>query len=306
MRANNPIKLDSVAEIFVGAQTSADKIYVIDPTDESKTHVTFTDDRGNERMIERGILYPFLHDAQIVPFGTPKANKYIIWPYKKVDGAMTVLSEGEFQKNYPLTWDYLSGYAATLKKRSILGGNAKDRKWYQFGRAQSLNKFDSEKIIATVLSREPRYGYERDNVVISGGGNGPYYAIRPRPDSPYSIFFILAVLCHPLSEAIIRTKTSVFGGGYYSHGKQFLEELPVPKIDFASPDGVKEHNAVVDEVKKLIALTDSTKTAMTPGKYAVSSKQIEMMREALESRLNKIFGLTQAGYDVIRSVPIPE
>jgi len=142
--------------------------------------------------------------------------------------------------------------------------------------------------------------------VISGGGNGPYYAIRPRPGAPYSIFFILAVLCHPLSEAIIRTETSVFGGGYYSHGKQFLEELPVPNINFASPDAVKEHDAVVVDVKKLITLTDSTRSAMTPATQSVTSKQIKMMRDALEARLNRIFGLTRAGFDVIRSLPIPE
>jgi type I restriction-modification system DNA methylase subunit len=306
MRANNPTKLGSAAEIFVGAQTSADKIYVIDPTSESKTHVTFTDVAGDERRIERAILYPFLHDAQIIPFGTPKANKYIIWPYRKVNGKMAVLSESELQANYPLAWDYLRSFAAKLKQRSILGGSPKDRKWYQFGRAQSLDKFDSEKIIATVLSREPKYGYENQNVIVSGGGNGPYYAIRPRPGASHSIFFILAILCHPLSEAIIRTKTSVFEGGYYSHGKQFLEELPVPNINFASLEGVKEHAAVVEEVKKLIVLTDSTKIAMTPATYAVAAKQIEMTRDKVEARLNKIYGLTQAGLDVIRSVPVPE
>ena len=306
MRANNPTKLDSIAEIFVGAQTSADKIYVIDPTNESKTHVTFTDMNGDERKIERSILYPFLHDVQIIPFGTPKTNKYIIWPYQAVDGKMTILSENELQNKYPLTWDYFRAFEPALKKRNILGGNAKARKWYQFGRAQSLDKFNSEKIIATVLSREPRYGFESDDVVISGGGNGPYYAIRPRPGTPYSIYFILAVLCHPLSEAIIRTKTSVFGGGYYSHGKQFLEELPVPNINFASPDAVKEHDAVVADVKKLIALTDSTRNAMTPATQSVASKQIEMTRDALEARLNSIFGLTSADFDVVRSVPIPE
>jgi hypothetical protein len=53
-------------------------------------------------------------------------------------------------------------------------------------------------------------------------------------------------------------------------------------------------------------MTDSTRSNMTPATQAVTSKQIEMVRDALEARLNKLFGLTSADLDVIRSVPIPE
>ena len=51
-----------------------------------------------------------------------------------------------------------------------------------------------------------------DDLVVTGGGNGPYYLIRPR--ASHSIEFLLAVLAHPLSEAIVRSKPSVFRGGY--------------------------------------------------------------------------------------------
>jgi len=306
IRVNNPKILDTVAEIFVGVQTSADKIYVIQPTGREKGYVTFMDQKGEKRKIEKDILYPFLHDVKIVPFGTPKANKFIIWPYQIMEGKMTVLTATELRVNYPFAWKYLSKYASTLRKRNILGGKTSNRKWYQFGRAQSMDKFNSEKIIATVLSREPKYGIERKNAVISGGGNGPYYAIRPTKGNSYSIYFILAILCHPISEAIIRTKTSVFAGGYYSHGKQFLEDLPVPRVDFDSPREKKKHDAVVEKVKKLISLTNSSHSSMTPATHASIKKQILMLREDIELSLNMIYGLTTADSDIIRSVPIPE
>lgn len=306
VRAANPTVLGTIADIFVGIQTSADEIYVVAAKRETKTHVTFVDLKGVERRIERGILYHFLHDVQIVPFGTPKANKYVIWPYRRVEGKMQVLREHELEGEYPLTWKYLNDFKQILVKRSILGGRATDRMWYQYGRAQSLDKFNTEKIIAQVLSLEPRYGYESENVVISGGGNGPYYAIQPKAGSLYSIFYILAILCHPLSEAIIRTKTSVFRGGYYSHGKQFLEELPIPAFDFGDSAAVKAHDAIVHEVKELIKLTDSRKGAMTPASQGTIFKQIAMERNALESRLNNLFAVTAKDSDTVRSVPIPE
>ena len=101
--------------------------------------------------------------------------------------------------------------------------------FYQFGRSQSLTKFDSPKIILPILSLNARYAYDDNDIVVTGGGNGPYYMIRPRPGVDETNYFLLAVLHHPLSEAMVRTHTSPFRGGYYSHGKQFIEHLPIPQ-----------------------------------------------------------------------------
>ncbi len=306
VRQAHPTALKTVAEIFVGAQTSADKIYVITPLKQTRTHVAFNDLNGTPRVVEKGILRPFLLDVQITPFGTPTPNTLLIWPYRQSDGRMQVMSESELAKGFPLAWKYLKDFEDTLSKRSILGGAKADRKWYQFGRAQSLDKFDSSKLIAQVLSLEPRYGHDAANTVVTGGGNGPYYLIRPRPASQYSIFYILAVLSHPLSEAIIRSKPTIFGGGYYSHSKQFLAGLPVPTHDFGNTASLARHNAIVSDVQQLIALTDSLKKPTTPANQGVISKQIQMTRAKIETQLNDLFGLTPKEIDVIHSVPVPE
>jgi len=230
VRRAHTTTLKTAAEVFVGAQTSADKIYVITPLKQTKTQVAFKDLNGDPRVVEKGILRPFLLDVSIIPFGTPTSNTLLIWPYRRRDRRMQLMSEAELAKDFPLTWKYLKDFKAQLTKRSILGGARADRKWYQFGRAQSLDKFDSPKLIAQVLSLEPRYGHDAANTVVTGGGNGPYYLIRPRATSQYSIFYILAVLSHSLSEAIIRSKPTIFRGGYYSHSKQFLAGLPVPQL----------------------------------------------------------------------------
>ena len=118
--------------------------------------------------------------------------------------------------------------AAAEGERGGGSGAAADRQWYQYGRSQSLTKFNTPKIILPVLSTEPRYSYDDMNTIFTGGGNGPYYMVRPRPGASVSNHYLLAVLNHPLSEAFIRKNTSTFRGGYYSHGKQFIESLPVP------------------------------------------------------------------------------
>lgn len=88
--------------------------------------------------------------------------------------------------NYPHCLDYLIARREALEGRNVVGGAADERQFYQYGRSQSLTKFDTPKIILPVLSREPRYAYDVFNMIITGGGNGPYYMIRAKDDAPIS------------------------------------------------------------------------------------------------------------------------
>ena len=83
-----------------------------------------------------------------------------------------------------------------MEARNIAGGAADERQFYQYGRSQSLTKFDSPKIVLPVLSREQRYAFDESNTTITGGGNGPYYMIRAKENAPISTLYLLAVLNH--------------------------------------------------------------------------------------------------------------
>src|SRR6202022_1942796 len=157
----------------------------------------------------------------------PRALSYDLTPGEKRTTAR-LMQPDQIARRFPGCWAYLLARQAELERRNIVGGSVGEKQFYQFGRSQSLTKFDSPKIILPILSLEARYAYDESNVLMTGGGNGPYYMIRPRADVDISNFYLLAILHHPLSEAMIRTNTSPFRSGYYSHGKQFIEYLPIP------------------------------------------------------------------------------
>jgi len=195
-------RLKDVADIVVGLQTSADDVYIV--TAESETSSSITT-RINRRAwtFEKEILERFLHDEQIKAFGHPRSNKWIIFPYRIVDGRAHLIQPDDMQSLYPNCWAYLVDNRQALEARSANGGITSERQWYQYGRSQSLSKFEGPKIILPILSTEARYALDRDEVRVTGGGNGPYYMIRPVDDS-VPIEVLLAVLNHPLSEAIVR------------------------------------------------------------------------------------------------------
>lgn len=303
LRRDHPLQLETVAEIFVGVQTSADKIYIIHPTKIAANTVSFIDVKGKKWTIERDILRPSLLDSPLYPFCKPEPNTFIIFPYKIKNNDAEFYSPDEMRKLFPKAWKYLNAHKSKLMDRNIQGGTADS--WYRYGRSQSLTKFNSEKIILPILSTEPRYAYDDRNIVVTGGGNGPYYLIRPRKDTPLSIFFILAVLCHPLIEAMVRASSSAFRGGYYSHGKQFLESLPIPDIDFTNASMKNNHDQIVSLSKKLIAVNERIKSSTIPKQRNVYERQRLILSDQINKLVEALYGLSPTDLKAAESVQIP-
>jgi len=303
VRAAFPDTLSNLAEILVGLQTSADGIYILHPEHEDAASVTV---RWNERdwRIERGILRPCLHDVQLLAYARPRPNSWIIYPYELVTNANGVtrarlLQPKELKANFPGCWAYLKARRKELEKRNITGGVEAERQWYQYGRSQSLTKFDRPKIILPVLSVEPRYSFDEANTMFTGGGNGPYYMVRAREERDVSELYLLALLNHPFTEALIRTNTSTFRGGYYSHGKQFIENLPIPMPP-------EEQRAEIEiSVASLIRALDAWAAARTPRERRRRNREAVDLRAEIESRVSALYGLSATDMAIVRAVPVP-
>lgn len=283
---------EGVADIFVGVQTSADKIYVIRPTSQQNGLAQFTDKSGTKREIESAILRPCLMDIPLVAFSTPQANTAMIFPYRIVDGRAVLYTPDEMQQQFPYCWDYLSSFKNALSTRSIQNGTAE--MWYRFGRSQSLTQFGgAPKVVWPVLSLEPRYAYDVDDILFTGGGNGPYYALRPNTDTALSPLYLMALLSHSLLELMVRATGSVFYGGYVSHGKQVLAPLPIRHIDFEIQEERKAHDSVVQRVQRLIQLTQQIGATSVPNIRQQMQRQFDVVRRQLERSVADLYDLTE-------------
>jgi type I restriction-modification system DNA methylase subunit len=299
-----PEALHDLADIEVGVQTSADNIYLLNEVRSDKTSITIAWD-GNEWEIEKEILRPCLKDAPLEAFGRAAANSWMIFPYELVTTLKgkpraRLFQPDEMKKRFPGCWKYLNARRVELEKRNVTGGAVNERQWYQYGRSQSLTKFNQPKIILPVLSLESRYAYDEANCMITGGGNGPYYMIRSKEGSSITTLYLLGILNHPVYDAMIRTNTSIFRGGYYSHGKQFIQGLPIPVP------------AELDDIKKIELLTaavleakDHLKSSRTPHERSRCEREVTHSRRRLEREINSLLGLSKDDLAIIASVPIP-
>lgn len=293
--------LENVADIFVGLQTSADKIYIITPNEmlARGNTVTFTK-AGHRWEIESAILKACLYDTALQPFSQVNANALIIFPYQIQNDIAKLYSPEAMQRFFPLCWEYLNYYRTELERRSISGGI--EQQWYQYGRSQSLAQFtDEEKLIWPVLSLAAPYAYDGQNVFFTGGGNGPYYALRPKDPNATSIYYLLAILSHPAIEAMLKVRSSSFRGGYYSHGKQFIRNLPIKQIDFTKSHEQTLYNQIVDDVKKLISVKQNLAGKIVPNRKRVLQTQSGALQTRIIQAVTNLYGLDQQDLDAIQN-----
>lgn len=296
IQSANVLPLKSIAEIAVGLQTSKDPIYIFKPTSETDTTYLF-EIMGVPYEVEKSICKPCLYDLSFGLFDTIEHNAKMIFPYTIVDGKAEVFTEEYFEKTYPSTWDYLNIHKESLSKRSI---NGKERKWYQFGRSQSLTRFhNTPKLIWSVLSTKPGYVYDEKNIQFTGGGNGPYYSLFTYSD--YCLFYILGILAHPVIEAMVKSGASEFRGAYYSHGKQFIENLPIRKIDFDNPDEKLQHDNIVKTVKQLINTKAAINQETIHTRRNILKRKMDTLYNNLIQQINTLYNISDEDVNLVMS-----
>ena len=281
--------LDSLADIFVGLQTSADPIYIIEPKSEEKGIIKFIDCNGRKQEIEAAITKPCIYDMQLEKYAKIEENRRIIFPYYQKGKKQVLYSIDEMKQLFPKTLKYFESFKEELCKRSI--NNMSENNWYQFGRSQSLKRFvKGEHLVWSVLATQGNYVYDTRTICFTGGGNGPFYGLEKKEDTRESLFYIQAVLNYWMIEMVVKSKASKFRGDYYSHGKQFVAQLPIYRINFDDSNEVKIHDAIVDTVKKLMELKNKRDQQQTKPQKETYKRLIQIEDKKLDGLISKLYG----------------
>lgn len=261
-------KLTKYVEIFNGIQTSAERpkpIYWFsnaEVSDEDDTYV-YLIRNGKTYTIEKSILKPYFKpvtksEKGLNSYSILKTDKRIIFPY---DSNGDLIPLKIMTTCYKGTYAYLLDYYNVLVPKSVspIGTRDVDRAtantWYKYGRSQGLSAFsNTEKLIVGILSKEPMYVYDNNDMLIASGGTAGYCAIRKKASSPYSLEYIQAWLTHPFTEKIISVIGSDFENGFVSRGTAVLKQLPFIELDFSRALHKKIHDDVTAKSKKIISI----------------------------------------------------
>lgn len=297
--------LGEIVNIFNGIQTSAERpkpVYWFskDEIVSEKEDEIIVDKFEKRYHIEKRILKPFFKPTKadekgMGTYSLLKTDKHIIFPYN-ADGSL--INVEIMKKEYPGTYQYLQDCYDLLVPKCLNGGKGRDIKnatadtWYQYGRTQALTAFvNTPKLIVRILSKEPMYAYDENDMLIASGGTAGYCAIAKLPDSKYDLRYIQAWLNHPYTEKLFQIMGSDFEGGFIARGTYLLKKIPFVELDFDDEKQKALYESVLTSTKKINELNIVLEQKKDKASISVIEAEKENLSKQIEDNITKIYNL---------------
>jgi hypothetical protein len=285
----NTQPLGKLAEkIFVGLQTSADRIYIFEKLGDSvsglvRVHSQAT---GKVHELESELLKPLLSGHDIKRYGVPMPQRLLLFPYRVNEGKATLIPVEDFAGTFPNCWKYL------LRNRSILedreGGKFKVQGWYRFGRTQNLALHVLPKLAIPRLVMHLEAVYDKtgsfylDNVDVGG--------VILRDGLLKNYLYLLGLLHSQVLDFCFQRLSAPFRGGFRSANRQFIEPLPIRIIDPSSAADLKMREDLVVLVKQMLVLQKKLQETQAESKEERHDLERQIQRTDIEID-NQVFGL---------------
>ena len=291
IKSNNQILNDITIKIFQGLITGSDKAFLLRRVNGKY----LSEATGKEYQFEDEILHPLLKGSKhIRKYFIAASDKYILFPYKHVDGKAILLTQEELKGKYPTIWNYLNENKVLLENRE--NGKWKTEKWYSFSRNQNMNEMNTAKILTPSISNENAFTIDHRGefyFVGSGGGGGGGYGILLR-DSNISPYLVISLLNSRLLNFYLKHISSQFQGGYFAYSKQYIKNLPI-----IIPTN---RDIFVNYSKKMINLhKDLDKAAKNSEKWKQLRSEIEKTDKKIDEEVYKLYGLTKKEIEIVEN-----
>ena len=290
----SPVKLSDVAHLFVGLQTDADDVFIVEMVSESSNElVCFSRATEKEHRFEREHLKLLLKGSlNVRRYELDSVTKRLIFPYETVGDSSVVISEQDYKKRFSKTWRYLEENHARLSKRNK--GKQPDG-WHGYIYKKNHTRLGSPKIVVPSIGTGSCFALDitgRHYFVGSGAGGGGGYGILPTSKYIGDIRFLLGLLNSRLLSFLIRKTSTPFRGGYIALNRQYIERLPIRLLDLKKPADKARHDKLVVLVDKMLGLMPKLRAAPSDAARATLQNAATATDQQIDALVYELYDLT--------------
>jgi len=187
-----PVKLGDVAHLFVGLQTDADDVFILEELDkESGKILCRSKATGEDHWLEDSHLKSFLKGSlNVRRYQLTDVTKRLIFPYETRDGKSVLIGAEQYRSCFPSTWSYLEQNQERLVKRNRgkMGEN-----WYGYVYKKNHTRFENPKLLVPSIATGSSFAPDLKGnfyFVGSGGGGGGYGITLPDASRGYYLYLL--------------------------------------------------------------------------------------------------------------------
>jgi hypothetical protein len=277
MKSQGPPLLEYAAKVFVGLQTSADKVFILERRDSR----FYSEEIQTEVDLEPTYLHPLLKGSVHMKRWTPiLSEQVVIFPYAKDGVNFRLVQEKKMRMETPGTWNYMERCRSALSKRER--GTYEGSEWYGYVYPKNLASMSLPKILTPSLAQRGEYCLDKTGdyfFVGSGGGGG--YGILLHKAKMYE--YVLGLLNSTLLNWFVQKITTPFHSGWFAYNKQFIEQVPIKIPETADEKKLAER--IVESVRAIM----EAKTKLRDAKLSDRERRtLEGDVENHERRINEL------------------
>ncbi|HQU43555.1 MAG TPA: Eco57I restriction-modification methylase domain-containing protein, partial [Pirellulales bacterium] len=283
-------KLGDVADIFVGLQTSADDVFILDFVAETdRTYRLRSKVLDREWVFEKSLLRPLVSGTDVRRYGPLPNRQYILFPYRVENERATLIDFETIERQQPKAAAYLLENRQRLEERER--GAFRDARWHRFGRSQNLGIQERVKLCVPRLVERLHAAYDHDgshfldNVDVGGVTLKAEFAGQ-------GLDYLLALLNSRLMRWYFPQVSAPFRGGWRSANRQFLSRLPVRLLSDENKDDV----AIARQLDELVSsMRDShRRLAVARGETQrqMIDRQIDATDREIDAFIYRLYGVS--------------
>lgn len=259
----------SSIEFFRGITTGFNKAFHIEEKEKNELI--------KNKSTSKDVIKPLLRGKDIKRWQYTFNQKHIIFTRQGID-----------IKNYPAIEEYLRGYYQELLPKSKptdkTGRKPGSYKWFEIQDNTAYYKFfEKSKIIWIEISDKANFTLDEAGMYLT---NSAYFI------SGDNLKFILAILNSKVADFYLFQITATIAGGRKRYTKQYIEQIPIPKIP------VNEQKPFEKLADYLLILKEQEDTKT----YSVILNHFEQILNAMVYELYFEELVKGKGYDVIKYV----
>jgi len=285
-----PCKLGDVADIFVGLQTSADDVYILDFVAESDRTIRLNSKAlGREWTFEKDLFHPIVSGTDIGRYGPLPSRQYILFPYTVRDENARLIDFTNIERDFPKTAAYLAKNKQRLENRE--NGRMKGLDWHAYIYRKNLARQSLVKLCVPRLVEQLHAAYDHDgshfldNVDVGGVTLKEAYA-------SHGLEYVLALLNCRLMRWYFPQVSAPFRGGWLSANRQFLSLLPFRVIDFKNALDAAAHRQLIGLARSMQTLHRQLAAAKAESQKTAIQRQIDATDAAIDRLVDDLYGLT--------------
>jgi hypothetical protein len=167
--------------------------------------------------------------------------------------------------------------------------------WYAYIYPKNIDVMHTTKILVPDISDHASFALDETGEYAFTSG----YGIILKSSVVESPKYILGLLNSKVLDFYLKNISTTMRGGFFRYFTQFIEQLPIQRINFSDPTGKTRHDRMMKLVEQMLSLHKQLAIAKTPDDKTRLQRQVDATDQQINQLVYELYDLTEREIQIV-------